>query len=228
MLKVKIKNTALLIWALSRLLIAYDGFDSQSVNQEKSLRQSLEMLRETNNVNFVYADKLIGDISVNFNQDKNLTLDNLNNFLEHYGLSYKKFGDKTFVIIKSDKKKAVIKPNEVIEEKEIAEADTLSLVIKPILIYNFKPPYPYEAVKNKIEGNVRIKFLVGEDGTVSKSKVLATSGYGVLDSAARDFVYNLKYSPGKRNGKPQSTWMSILFRYVLEEKDNKLIPKVSY
>lgn len=228
MRRIKIKNIVFLFFILSRLLIVIYGSDLQFDNEQKSLRQLLEKFRKTYNINFIYADKLINDISVNQDQHQNLTRENLKSFLEQYGISYKKFGEKTFVLIKSNKKKVDEEAQKIIVDEPVFETDSLSLVIKPILISNPKPPYPYKAVQDKIEGSVRIKFLVGVDGSVSRSEILATSGYSILDSAAKNFVYNMKYSPAKKDGKPQNAWMSILFRYVLEESENKLIPKVSY
>lgn len=43
--------------------------------------------------------------------------------------------------------------------------------------------YPQEAIRRRIQGNVSIGFEILQDGTVSKIKILESSGYDVLDNA---------------------------------------------
>lgn len=222
------KNIFILLFITCLFSITSVGNTLHKNGKDKSLRQKLEEFRKTNGINLIYSDELVEDLAVQESQFEILSQNQLASFLDRYDISYKEFGENTFVLFKKKKMKTEAAYDKVITEEVPTETDSHQLILKPMLISNPQPSYPHQAVKNKIEGSVRVKFLVGEDGSVNESKVLATSGYAILDSAAKEFVYNLKYSPAVKDGKPYSSWMSIIFRYVLGEKDNKQIPQVSY
>ena len=183
------------------------------------LKQILDQYRRNHDVKLVYSDDLIDDTVVEVDSSERLNEKELANLLSSFDIAIRNFGDKTIVLFKS--KVEIREPifEKVITAQEVSEEDTVGLRIKPILISNPVPLYPREAVKKGIEGSVRVKFLIDKNGSVSNSIVLATSGYSILDSAAKDFVYTLKYSPAEKDGKPHSTWMSMLFRYVLNNRE---------
>jgi TonB family protein len=189
-------------------------------NTENSLRKVLEETRKSLGINFIYSDNLVGDIYIPEKSEQTITLDNLQNFLSQFNLSYKKFDKDKYIIIKKKTEKTPSTRQTVLTNEKITDRDSLKLMIRPILLSKQPPQYPAEAVNKGIEGSVRIKFLVEKNGRVANSQVLATSGYDILDSTALDYVYTLRYSPGELNGKPQSTWMSMLVRYILEDKEN--------
>lgn len=222
------ENIILLLFITCLLFFTSVGNTLSSNSEDKPLRQILEKFRKSNNVNLIYSDELISGISVSESQYKSMLQKDLEPLLGQYGISYKEFGDNTFVLFRKHEEKIETTYEKVITEEVEQENDSLQLVFKPSLLSNLQPSYPRQAVKEKIEGSVRIKFLVDEDGRVRQSDVLATSGYAILDSAAKEFVYNLRYSPAVKDGKPYSSWMSIIFRYVLGKKDDKHIPQVSY
>ncbi|HDS6906940.1 TPA: TonB family protein [Klebsiella oxytoca] len=53
----------------------------------------------------------------------------------------------------------------------------------PKLLYSPTPTYPYYAVVNKIEGNVRVRYNVGEDGKISRIWILRSEPQHLFDSA---------------------------------------------
>jgi TonB family protein len=68
------------------------------------------------------------------------------------------------------------------------------------LISSVPPIYPEAAIKNHVEGKVRLKIVVAKDGTVSKADVL--NGPAELTQAAIDAVSKYKFSPFLVNGAP--------------------------
>lgn len=191
------------------------------LQQTNPLREILENFRKSNDINFVYSDEIVDDIYLEIADDGDLTQTELESLLTDNNISFTKFDNKTYVLYKAVNNELKQTHEQVITDQEIEETDSLDMMIKPILISNPIPPYPRTASKNKIEGSVRIKFLIKEDGRVSQSQVMATSGFDILDSAAKEYVYNLRYRPAEKNGKPHSTWMSMLFRYTLDEGETE-------
>lgn len=61
-------------------------------------------------------------------------------------------------------------------------------------------PYPPIALRNRIEGTVILRVLVGEDGEVKEIEVDKSSGSRDLDRAAREAVMKWKFKPGMRGG----------------------------
>ena len=201
-------------------LLTFSESPEKTSNQHRSktpLKQILDQYRKSHDVKLVYSDNLIRDIKVEVDSVDKLNESKLANLLSSFDIAIRNFGDKTIVLFKSDVEISEPIFEKVITAQEVSEEDTLGFRIKPILLSNPVPPYPREAVKKGIEGSVRVKFLIGKNGSVSNSVVLATSGYSILDSAAKDFVYTLKYSPAEKDGMPHSTWMSMLFRYTLSK-----------
>ena len=60
---------------------------------------------------------------------------------------------------------------------------------------------PVEAEKNKIEGEILIKFMVEKDGSLSEFKIIKDLGYGMADEAIRVIKLSSKWIPGSENGK---------------------------
>ena len=64
-----------------------------------------------------------------------------------------------------------------------------------------------------LEGDVLVQAIVGADGKVSDVHVLQAV-HPVLDEAARKAVQQYEYTPGRRNGIPESavTRITVSFR----------------
>lgn len=88
-----------------------------------------------------------------------------------------------------------------------------ALTEKPVEIERVNPVYPSLAQKSKIEGTVVVKVLVGINGNVEKVEVLKS--HPLLDNAAVEAAKQFKFVPGKQNGKPVKTWVSIPFNFKL-------------
>jgi TonB family protein len=62
------------------------------------------------------------------------------------------------------------------------------------------PTYPSRAIDRELTGVVRLAADVGTDGRVEKVHVLASSGIGMLDTAAIQAVEGWRFSPARVNG----------------------------
>lgn len=65
-----------------------------------------------------------------------------------------------------------------------------------------RPEYPAVARENRWEGVTVLRFEVQGDGTVGFVEVASSSGYAVLDEAAKQAVQQWRFVPLKRNGQP--------------------------
>ena len=87
---------------------------------------------------------------------------------------------------------------------------------KPVVLLKLKPPYPYRARQFNIAGYVRVRFLVDKLGQVSRISILKSSPEGIFDSTVRATVSSWKFSPGKIEGNPVSTWVVTTIAFKME------------
>jgi periplasmic protein TonB len=80
---------------------------------------------------------------------------------------------------------------------------------------NPKPIYPQIAKRHGYEGLVVLNVFVLESGNVGKVEVRKSSGYDVLDHSALDAVKKWVFIPGKKNGRPMSSWVVVPIRFDL-------------
>jgi len=86
----------------------------------------------------------------------------------------------------------------------------------PRPLVKMPPVYPYKAKRLEIEGYVKIKFLVDEEGTVSRVSVLEASPKGVFEDSVLQTLPSWKFSPGKVVGEPVSSWVVTTIRFELK------------
>lgn len=86
----------------------------------------------------------------------------------------------------------------------------------PRPLVKMPPVYPYKAKRLEIEGYVKIKFLVDEEGTVSSVSVLDASPKGVFEDSVLQTLPSWKFSPGKVVGEPVSSWVVTTIRFELK------------
>jgi TonB family protein len=91
---------------------------------------------------------------------------------------------------------------------------------------NTTPPFRYPAAlySQKIQGNVTLRVFVDQDGRVvtESTRVVETSGYNALDSAAVKGSDGLRFVPAKRRGEAMS--VSILFPVYFRHPDAPPLP----
>jgi periplasmic protein TonB len=66
-----------------------------------------------------------------------------------------------------------------------------------------KPQYPQDAFVKKIEGTVILEILIDAGGSVARARV--TQSIPALDQAAIQCVYQWRFSPAIKNGRPVAT-----------------------
>ena len=93
--------------------------------------------------------------------------------------------------------------------------------VKPKLLHEVLPVYPKEALENKVEGRVPLRYVVNVDSSVSGVKVLKSSG--TIDrkdfqQAAIDAVSQFRYKPAEHNGKPVAVWIIRMIRFRLPKE----------
>ena len=75
-------------------------------------------------------------------------------------------------------------------------------------------PYSAEALKEGVEGTVRIRLLVTAFGSVRTTYVMNSSGNDALDDSARACTKKWRFKPALLRGKPVDAWVAfdIIFR----------------
>jgi TonB family protein len=86
-----------------------------------------------------------------------------------------------------------------------------------------KPEWPKEALRKEQTGTVHLSFLIDEDGKIAESKIEKSSGYELLDNAARDGIAKCRFIPQTVDGKPTASWAKM--QYVWSFEDGELLPE---
>ena len=86
----------------------------------------------------------------------------------------------------------------------------------PLAVFRVPPPYPFKARQREIEGTVRFKLLIREDGTVGDVVILEAKPEGLFDDSVLNTVPKWKFSPGKIDGRAVSAWVVTAVRFDLD------------
>ncbi len=86
---------------------------------------------------------------------------------------------------------------------------------QPELIRDFKAPYPPEAKKNGLEGDVLLRLLVDSKGRVIKVTLLQGCGYG-FDQAAINAAKKFLFRPATEGGESVATEIMYNYRFFLD------------
>jgi periplasmic protein TonB len=80
--------------------------------------------------------------------------------------------------------------------------------------------YPQQAVSDKIEGRVVIKFIVRETGEIGDIQLLRSIRTDLNNECIRVISIMPKWKPGMINGNPVSVSYSIPIRFLLNSTEN--------
>ena len=83
-------------------------------------------------------------------------------------------------------------------------------------LQNPAPTYPATARQNGEEGKVLLRVFVNEAGTVEKLTLKKSSGYELLDDAAKETVGKWQFVPAKQGDKTVSAWVVVPISFNLE------------
>ena len=106
----------------------------------------------------------------------------------------------------------------VVSGSDAPEPQPDSLEKGPEPIKTVQPSYPAAAKKDKIEGTVWVKVWVDETGKVADATI-EKSDANVFEGTAIDAVKQWRFKPALSKGKPVSVWVTIPFRFKLQDKE---------
>ncbi len=86
---------------------------------------------------------------------------------------------------------------------------------EPTVAHEVKVPYPDEARRAGIEGQVVLSLRIDEQGNVVSAKVLSGPGYG-LNEAALQAIRRFKFTPAVKGGTPVQTEMKYTYTFLLD------------
>lgn len=79
-----------------------------------------------------------------------------------------------------------------------------------------KPHYPRESLRYEQTGAVTLAFKISADGKVEDSNVRKSSGFPLLDEAAREAISKCQFKPATQGGKPVPAWMKMQYVWTLQ------------
>jgi protein TonB len=79
-----------------------------------------------------------------------------------------------------------------------------------------KLDYPSLALRAEQSGTVVLNFLVDVDGRVADSKIDNSSGYRLLDEAARKGLSRCRFVPATVDGRPEQAWTRVEYVWRIE------------
>lgn len=83
-----------------------------------------------------------------------------------------------------------------------------SVDTKPVPLNRPKPRYTEAARANAVEGSVRVRVLVGEDGLVKSVRVVSGLPFGLTEEAM-NAARETKFKPAMKDGKPVPFWIGL-------------------
>jgi protein TonB len=85
---------------------------------------------------------------------------------------------------------------------------------RPVRLNAPKLGYTEEARKNKIQGTVTARVLVGADGTVKDVRIMRGLPDG-LDEEAIRAAYQMRFRPAMKGGQPVASWYVVQMEFNL-------------
>ena len=83
--------------------------------------------------------------------------------------------------------------------------------------YCAKPEWPMASLRNAEEGTVMVGYRANADGTVAEARVDSSSGFPLLDLAARDGIWRCKFKPAP-DAASQQTWKQVKYVWTLRPR----------
>jgi protein TonB len=121
---------------------------------------------------------------------------------------------KTFDLPEQTQKESVFKETDT--EGEPLSEQQIIREARPLYRSNPPPKYPAVARRRGFQGNVVLEVLVGPAGNVIELHVLSSSGYSILDRAAKSSVKNWTFEPGMRGQEKVEMWVRVPIRFELK------------
>lgn len=76
-----------------------------------------------------------------------------------------------------------------------------------------QPIYPYGARRRGVQGEVKLRIILGSDGRVrDEMEVLEGLPYGVTDEAIKA-ARQIKFEPARKDGRPVSQYVTVIYHF---------------
>ncbi len=114
------------------------------------------------------------------------------------------------------------KPGEPMLAAAVATSDAAQVAdsapaVQGAALGNAAPRYPYAARVRGVEGDVLLRVVVLPNGKVADVTLRSTSGYALLDRAARDAVRGWRFRPARRAGRTVVGWVDVPVSFRLTD-----------
>ena len=106
----------------------------------------------------------------------------------------------------ANEKTGPAKLDTVIIERDTTAIDVKEAETAPEIYQAAKPIYSMEMVENKVEGSVKIKLLVGSDGSIKEYIIMNDLGHGT-NEAIHKALQKMRFSAARKNKKRVSVWI---------------------
>ena len=93
-------------------------------------------------------------------------------------------------------------------------APSLLMSSPPVVTHRVVPDYPKDAFDRELQGEVKLKLLVGEDGRVKAIEVISSTDE-VFNASAIAAAKRFRFSPAKKDGKPVQDYVLLPLRFRL-------------
>lgn len=87
-----------------------------------------------------------------------------------------------------------------------------------LVLSRIPPRYPYRAERKKIEGWVKVSFIITEQGSVQDAVVIDAQPKGVFDMAALQAILKWRFKPRISDGKPVATRADQIINFKLSKR----------
>lgn len=98
--------------------------------------------------------------------------------------------------------------------------ETLAAITEPVFnatyLHNMPPVYPDEARRKGVQGKVLLVVKVTPQGNAMDISIAHSSGYRLLDTAARDAVSHWRFVPARRDGQIVESRVIVPVEFRLE------------
>jgi TonB family protein len=78
--------------------------------------------------------------------------------------------------------------------------------------------YPKEAKQNNFTGNTTVEIFISKTGSVLDTKILQSSGYNILDDAAKEYCDKITFNPATANGIPINSRSIFKVKFDLSDQ----------
>ncbi len=108
-------------------------------------------------------------------------------------------------------------PNQIEAPLDLTRSDfSDEKIVPPKIISILQPKYPKNLRKRGIEGQLRLKVLIDQEGKVAQVEIHTSSGYQDFDQSAIEVVYQWQFKPAQIEGKERSSWVLIPIAFRLK------------